>query len=85
MGGELTAQSLNFVAWGAGAATVFLSTVSGHAVGLLSDLYVYDSVNETWTNLSSAFAGIVPTARCFFGFSAVGNELFVHGGWNGGL
>ena len=49
----------------------------------LDDLYVYDPVNMSWTDLSNRLAGNAPSARNSHGFTSMGGRLFVHAGWDG--
>ena len=50
------------------------------AAGCLQDLYVFDPVGMTWTNLSASVSGTPPSARGEHGFASAGGELYVHGG-----
>ncbi len=45
----------------------------------LSDMYVYDTVDRSWTDLSSPASGIRPYGRYGHGFVALGSKLYVHG------
>ena len=46
----------------------------------LNDLYAYDPVARSWTNLSVPAAGVPPSRRDSHGFAAAGGLLYVHGG-----
>ncbi len=47
------------------------------------DLYSFDLVNMTWTDLSAAEGSFRPSARSQHGFTSRGEKLYVHGGGGG--
>jgi hypothetical protein len=44
------------------------------------ELFVYDPVNASWTDLTSFSSGTPPLARSLHGFTSDGFMLYVHGG-----
>ena len=48
--------------------------------GRLNDLHNFDPTTSTWTELSTATAGIPPSARAGHGVAAAGGKLYVLGG-----
>ena len=61
-----------------------------HTPGLLGDLFSLDPANLTWTRLcdsaSGGGGGRLPAARKGHGLAAIGERLYVFGGWaRGGM
>jgi hypothetical protein len=50
--------------------------------GYLNDLYVYDPISLTWTDLVLPTTSAYPASRLWMGFAAVGEMLYVHGGYS---
>jgi hypothetical protein len=48
--------------------------------GLLNDLFVFDPLSLSWTDLSSTTDGNPPTPRLLHGFEVFGEEFYAHGG-----
>jgi hypothetical protein len=51
------------------------------AVGLLDDLFAFDPSDKSWTDLSNASRGTLPSARYAHGFTSSDGKLYVHGGF----
>ncbi len=46
----------------------------------MNDLYVYDPLTMTWTDLSSSTDGNPPTPRILHGFEVFDDAIYVQGG-----
>jgi hypothetical protein len=44
----------------------------------LGDMYVYDTVDKSWTDLSTPDSGTPPYGRYGHGFVALESKLYVH-------
>ncbi len=49
-------------------------------VGLLADLWAFNTVDRNWTDLTPLYIGATPPARVFHGFAASNERLYVFGG-----
>ena len=49
--------------------------------GIFNDLIVWDSIDMTWTNLSTAISGITPKPRQDLGMVSHQGYLYIFGGW----
>ncbi len=46
----------------------------------LNDFYVFDTTDMTWTELTRAVGGAMPSSRHFFGVAWATGKLYVRGG-----
>jgi len=61
----------------------FLYTFGGlSSSGLLSDTYRFDPLNLSWSNLSLNIKNAGPEPRKGLGFTAIGQNLYLFGGWS---
>ena len=51
----------------------------------LNDLYEFDPVTASWSDLTWTASGNPPSPRAEFGFTSCGGKLFVHGGYGEGM
>ena len=49
----------------------------------LSDFYVFDTSTYNWTDLTNVVSGTLPTYRYCPGFTAIGTQIYLMGGFNG--
>ena len=51
--------------------------------GYLNDLFELDTDSLQWTDLSTPSSGNPPSSRYWHGFTSLGGDLFVFGGYTG--
>jgi hypothetical protein len=50
--------------------------------GMLNDLHAFDPVTLTWVDISATAVGTAPERRAGVGFAAIGQRLYIHGGFS---
>ena len=58
----------------------FILKLTSFSAGLVSDLYEFDTISQSWTDITDVALGNPPSPREFEGFTSIGRILYVYGG-----